>query len=484
MKISKDTSAFSRYLRARSQPFTKPVVWGSLGGLLIAGVAIYQYWQHPEWIQTNSESINDSTPSGRAASAFADRENVADVSQDDLAAAANIDNLDLLIKEIEQNRTLSSIAAQNKTKQTQSSELKQEDSAFSRFQKEQQAKLNDPSKLSSATGLSSSGIGNGNQKIIELLQPPSFSSYQSSRNTPNSSFNPTSTSQTDIIPNPVGNIYLSNRNNKLPQPPAANPVATNSSEENSAAADNNLAAENTSVENVNPNGSGAATPNGASQPNEQPGTVNSNLPTRFVPPSSLTQTQSGYPTAGINPTSPYATGFNSLNPYAPSNPGGVPVNGTGIYNGYNSVGTGTYSGVNGVNGVNNSANVGAVSQPVPNEVPGSTTGFNSVNRDAATTEDGDSNSPSSLQNNYRSFRTISPSYNRSTPTGYQMQPQGYSTGGLGQSNGVYGADSVNGAGVGSNGSSYPPTANTPITNNVGTSSLQPSGVLRTSEIGQ
>jgi hypothetical protein len=464
MKISKNTSAFSRYFSARFKPFTRPVFWGSLGGLLIAGVAIYQYWQHPEWIQTNSESITNSTAS--------DRENVADVSQEDLAAAANLDNVDLLIEEIEQNQTLSNIAAENNLKKTQSPELKQEDSEFSRFQKAQQAKLDDPSKLSSATGLSSDlGIGDGNQKIMELLQPPSFSSYQSSRNSPNSSFNPTSTSQTDIIPNPVGNVYLSNRNQKLPQPPAPNPVPPNSGVENSAETNNNLAAENNSSNSVDPNAEGVVTPNGqTSQPNNQPVTVNSNLPTRFTPPSSLTQSQPGYPTGVTNPASPYATGVNPLNPSAPNN-SGIPVNGTGTNaNGFNSVNTG---------------NVGVGSQPVQNPLPNSTTGFNSVNMDSAATED--SVSPDSLQNNYRSFRTVSPSYNRSTPNGYQLQPQGYSTNGLGQSNGIYGAGSVgsvNSAGVGNNTINSSPTTNAPITNNFGTPSLQPSGVLSTSEIGR
>ena len=484
MKISKNTSAFSRYFSARFKPFTRPIFWGSLGGLLIAGVAIYQYWQHPEWIQTNSESITNSTAS--------DRQNVADVSQEDLAAAANLDNVDLLIKEIEQNQTLSNIAAENNIKRTESPELKQEDSEFSRFQKAQQAKLNDPSKLSSATGLSSDlGIGDGNQKIMELLQPPSFSSYQSSRNSPNSSFNPTSTSETDIIPNPVGNIYLSNRNQKLPQPPAPNPLAPNSGVENSAEANNNLAAENnSSIDSVNPNAEGVVAPNGYSQPNNQPVT-NSNLPTRFAPPSSLTQSQPGYPTGVTNPASPSAS-VNPLNPYAPNNTGGVPVNGTGTYgNGYNGVGTGTYgNGANGVgtgtygNGYNGvgTGNVGAGSQPTQNPLPGSTTGFNSVNQDSAATED--SVNPDSLQNNYRSFRTVSPSYNRSTPTGYQLQPQGYSNNGLGQSNGIYGAGNINSAGVGSNTSNSSPTTNAPITNNFGTPSLQPSGVLSTSEIGR
>ena len=482
MKISKNTSAFSRYFSARFKPFTRPVFWGSLGGLLVAGVAIYQYWQHPEWIQTNSESITNSTAS--------DRENVADVSQEDLAAAANLDNVDLLIEEIEQNQTLSNIAAENNIKRTESPELKQEDSEFSRFQKAQQAKLNDPSKLSSATGLSSElGVGDGNQKIMELLQPPSFSSYQSSRNSPNSSFNPTSTSQTDIIPNPVGNIYLSNRNNRLLQSPAPKPVAPDSGVENSAEANNNLATENNSSINngVNPNGEGVAAPNGqASQPSGQPVTANGNLPTRFVPPSSLTQSQPGDPTGVTNTASPYATGVNPLNPYAPNNTGGVPVNGTGTAygNGYNSVGTGINA--NGYNGVG-TGNVAPGSQPVQNALPGSTTGFNSVNQDSAATEDSDS--PSSLQNNYRSFRTVSPSYNRSTPTGYQLQPQGYSNNGLGQSNGIYGAGNINGAGVngvgvGANTSSSSPTTNAPITNNYGTPSLQPSGVLSTSEVGR
>jgi hypothetical protein len=135
MKISKDTPAFLRYFNSRFKPLTKPLFWGSLGGLLIAGFAVYQYWQHPEWLQTNSESVEDSTS--------IEREKLPNVSSDDLATGADIDNLDLLIKEIDNNRTLSAIAESQKN--VQSSDLKREESAFSRLQKQQKAKLSNPS---------------------------------------------------------------------------------------------------------------------------------------------------------------------------------------------------------------------------------------------------------------------------------------------------------------------------------------------------
>ena len=466
MKISKNTSAFSRYFSARFKPFTKPVFWGSLGGILIFGVAIYQYWQHPEWIQTNSESISNSPAR--------DSEEIADVSREDLAAAANLDNVDLLIEEMEQNRTLANIAAENNLKKTNSSELKQEDSEFSRFQKAQQAKLNDPSKRDSAIGSNSNlGIGDGNQKIMELLQPPSFSSYQSSRNSQSSSFKGTTIPQADIIPNPVGNIYLSNRNNQLPPPPS-NPVAPNSTNSTSSTdleqTNNNVATENnSSVENTNSNGGVVSTPNGqTSQFNNQPVTENS-LPTRFVPSSSLTQSQSVYGTATTNPAVPSATGLNSFNPYAPNNEDGVPVNGAGTYpNGFNSV---------------NSGSVGTPTQGVQNPLPGANPSFNSVGQESVPATE-ESNNPNSLQSNYRSFRTVSPSYNRTTPTGYQLQPQGYSLNGVGQSSGIYGANSVNSGGVSNNNTNPSATTNSPVTNNFGTPSLQPSGVLSTSEVGR
>lgn len=470
MKISKDTPAFLRYFNARFKPFTKPIVWCSLGGLLIGGLAIYQYWQHPEWLQTNSESLENSPA--------LDQESLKDVSQEDLAAAANLDNVDLLVKEIEQNSTLSAIAVEQNN---QSPKLKREDSAFSRLQKAQKAKLKDPSKLSSATGLKPYSVGDdsGNQKIMELLKPPSFSSYESNKNSQDNSFNSANKSQAEIIPNPVGNIYLENRTPKSPQAPITPATPTSGLENSGVASTNNLAPNNNSSNNLNQGV--VSTPNGQNVPvdNSQPVTTNGNNLNGSVPASALIQPQQ------IPPINSYATpsttgGFNSLNPYSNNSLNSNSVNGINP-NPNNSINSNPVNGINSIN--NNPSITGTVSQPVPNTTPGLTTTPNNIGGDNLNAT-GESETTNSLQNNYRSFKTVTPSYNRSTPTGYQSQPQNYSPNGFGQSNN--GAANINttSAGVGINSNNFNQQApSSPTSNNVNPS-LQPSGVLSTSEIGR
>ena len=52
---SSENSSFLRYLKARFQPFKKPLFWGSLGGGLLLAICIWQYSQHPEWLDTTVE---------------------------------------------------------------------------------------------------------------------------------------------------------------------------------------------------------------------------------------------------------------------------------------------------------------------------------------------------------------------------------------------------------------------------------------------
>ncbi|HAX75504.1 MAG TPA: hypothetical protein DCY88_06675 [Cyanobacteria bacterium UBA11372] len=75
------------YFRARLRPFTRPAFWASLSVLSLIGLFMWEAWQHPEWLFKNPE---DATP-------------IADttLSQEDSAVAADIDNLQLLMKELD-----------------------------------------------------------------------------------------------------------------------------------------------------------------------------------------------------------------------------------------------------------------------------------------------------------------------------------------------------------------------------------------------
>ncbi|VEP11488.1 hypothetical protein H1P_1060019 [Hyella patelloides LEGE 07179] len=463
MKISKSTPAFLRYFSARFKPFTNPLFWGSLGGVFIGGLAIYQYWQHPDWLQTNSETPTNSVTLSQ--------EKVPDISSEDLAAAADLDNIDVLIKELEQNQTLSAIAAEGNNK---SSELKREESEFSRFQKTQKDRLR-KGKSSSYGGSNpySVGVDSGNKKLMELLKPPSFSSYESSRNNQDTSFKGFKSAQTEIIPNPVGNIYLSNRDRTPKATPTTptTPTTPNAEVANPGAIEsnnNNLATGN----NVPTNGKTVSIPNGQNSQvsNVQPVRVNAVSPNRFTPAPSGFQSQQTLPTSinsSVTPSS--ATGFNGVNSYSATD------------NQTNSLGGNSLNNINSnsVNGISGNPNItGVISQPFQNpSIPGLTNGANGIGEENSVgIRPG--NNPNILQNNYRSSRSPTPNYNSSVPNGYQLQPQQY------QQNVNGGRNSLNNAGFGGNNIGQQTNNNPPTIRNGVTPSLQPSGVLSTSEVGR
>lgn len=93
-----------RYLKARFQPFGKPMFWGSAIVLSLLAVIIWQYWEHPEWFKATLDE-----PEVAGSNLQADPEDLvsdSDLSLDELAAGAEIDNLDLLLQQFEQGRTV------------------------------------------------------------------------------------------------------------------------------------------------------------------------------------------------------------------------------------------------------------------------------------------------------------------------------------------------------------------------------------------
>lgn len=105
MKANKIPPAFIRYLKPRLQPFSRPIFWGSLSILSLLGVIIYQYGRYSDWLEASSEKTTNSD-------SLSDKNlpNQVDSSQfspEDLAIGADIDNLDLLLQQVNQNQNFS-----------------------------------------------------------------------------------------------------------------------------------------------------------------------------------------------------------------------------------------------------------------------------------------------------------------------------------------------------------------------------------------
>lgn len=94
-----------RFLKARLKPFTKPMFWGSATILTLVGIAIWQYWRHPEWIATNDieqpSTIRNNTADDYEGLDINQSSSNRQLSQEDLAIAADIDNSELLLEELQ-----------------------------------------------------------------------------------------------------------------------------------------------------------------------------------------------------------------------------------------------------------------------------------------------------------------------------------------------------------------------------------------------
>lgn len=97
-----------RFLKARLKPFTKPMFWGSATILTLLGVAIWQYWQHPEWSATNDieqpSAIKNNTANQNFEGVVVSPDSSQQLSQEDLAIAADIDNSELLLEELQSSQ--------------------------------------------------------------------------------------------------------------------------------------------------------------------------------------------------------------------------------------------------------------------------------------------------------------------------------------------------------------------------------------------
>ncbi len=88
------------YWLVRLRALNRPVIWGSGLGLLLLGLVVQQYFSHPEWLR--GFTPNEADPSRST-------EDLSDLSQEELANLAEIDNLGLLLDQL-QPRTASALS--------------------------------------------------------------------------------------------------------------------------------------------------------------------------------------------------------------------------------------------------------------------------------------------------------------------------------------------------------------------------------------
>lgn len=199
MRKFQDTPAFWRYFGARLKPFTRPLFLGSVGFLSLSGIAIYQYWNNPDWIENQIEqpleAVLDSTSNS---------EIIRQVGEENLANVADIDNIDLLLQEINQNQLKNSFNSPVSKKKNSSP-----DNAFTRFKKNQE------DKFKNGNISKSHYLGTKNNALNNLLKPPSLSNYRSNLSTKTSTKINSNGFNSANTPNPIGKLYLSGKNSSL-----------------------------------------------------------------------------------------------------------------------------------------------------------------------------------------------------------------------------------------------------------------------------
>jgi hypothetical protein len=155
MKNPHHRPTYLRYFRARLLNLARPSFWGTAIFLLVIGFVIKHYWNHPDLL-THTYN-NQQTPA----------EINSNLSDEDRAIAADIDNLPVLFKEINQDAVVPATTidkTQVKKNKTLLDELNN---------KQQEQNKSNQSKLSQNTGKSSSKIKIQNPFVLQaesLLQ--------------------------------------------------------------------------------------------------------------------------------------------------------------------------------------------------------------------------------------------------------------------------------------------------------------------------
>ncbi len=303
MRKFQDTPAFWRYFGARLKPFTRPLFLSSVGFLTLSGVAFYQYWHHPDWLQNKIEQPLEAVFGSR------DSQEIPQISEEDLAIVADVDNIELLIQEMEQNQATNpfNVAQDQKNKSNKDSP----NTAFSRFKKKQE------NKFKNAGASNPTYLKTNNSALDELLKPPSFTNYRSPISTQASKNRISNGSASAIIPNPVGRLYLSNKNSSLsntPTSPYSSPYINTNPLSGGSPIKPNIR-----QQNINTVETGNTTNNPGRFPNEARAATSNEA---LNQPTSINNRGGLSPTSASNQFPSYPPAINNFYPSSPLNTSG------------------------------------------------------------------------------------------------------------------------------------------------------------------
>jgi hypothetical protein len=236
-----------RYFKARLLPFRKPMFLGSVGTIILLGVSYWQYSIHPEWRQNRQDS---ELPEKVAAVDKEDPEDPianSELSQEELAGVADIDNLQVLLDE----------RKKNSNSQSQVPQTAEQQNLLDRLLKEQKTSTNSAKQQ----GTDIAGLTNNSATDDSIFSPiPSlvdrdfFSSYNSSFNNNSNSNNLLDRNQRNRQSS-LSNSLSSNRSylrqpNPLQQ--ALIPITTPNSTSNTNPQPNNNSLSNSNFAQFNP----------------------------------------------------------------------------------------------------------------------------------------------------------------------------------------------------------------------------------------
>lgn len=207
MKNKQQNSRSTQNERVQTKFLSSSILCLLAGTALLLGWAIYQYAQNPNWLQTQYDSIpiDNSSPSEAVKQE--------QLSSEELSLGADLENLDVLLKEIEQNEAVISNLAINKqpSSKNKSTINRQARSLSSGLEKSTSKSNSNNNQNISRSSLNKTIEASA---INQLIQPASLLLTQ-----PNSTLSENNlgknSSQTNQKVNPIGQLYLTNKNQQL-----------------------------------------------------------------------------------------------------------------------------------------------------------------------------------------------------------------------------------------------------------------------------
>ncbi|MEC4896327.1 MAG: hypothetical protein SAL07_16280 [Oscillatoria sp. PMC 1051.18] len=146
-----------RYFKAQFQPLVQPAFWVSAGLLSLLLVVVWEYWHNPSWQKAllelspgteNNETVATSEPE----TAFTEQLKYSDpdilaaesgYTSEELAAIADIDNVDLLLKGLESQTPVETLPQpSNQKKKSDKSSTPERETLYDQLVREQEANAN------------------------------------------------------------------------------------------------------------------------------------------------------------------------------------------------------------------------------------------------------------------------------------------------------------------------------------------------------